>query len=97
MSCMSEPTPPDSRSFIPGALASASLRFFVVFWNSFASTATALNADLLIRLTPVEVTTTSSSSVVDGFITMFNRFLSPSTSCTFLSAVSNPMAETINV
>lgn len=61
MSCMSDPTPPDSRSFIPGALVSASLRFLVVFCNSFVSTATALNADRLTRLTPVDTTVTSSS------------------------------------
>ena len=48
---MSDPTPPDSRSFMPGALASASLRFLVVFCNSFVSTATALNAERLSRLT----------------------------------------------
>lgn len=61
MSCMSDPTPPDSRSFIPGALVNASLRFLVVFCNSFVSTATALNADRLTRLTPVDTTVTSSS------------------------------------
>ena len=97
MSCMSEPIPPVSRSLTPGTVVSTSARFLFSPAIPFKSTATALNADLLIRLTPVEVITTSSSSVVDGFITMFNLFLSPSVRCTFLSTVSNPTADTINV
>ena len=68
---MSDPTPPDSRSFMPGALASASLRFLVVFCNSFVSTATALNAERLRRLTPVDTTVTSSNCWVSGLIVMF--------------------------
>ena len=67
ISCMSEPTPPDSLSFIPGALARASLRLLVLFFISFVSTATALNAERFRRLTPFDTTTTSSSSVTDGF------------------------------
>lgn len=87
MSCMSDPTPPDSRSFIPGALVSASLRFLVVFCNSFVSTATALNADRLTRLTPVDTTVTSSSCRVSGVIVTFCLTLCPLTSVTGFSTV----------
>lgn len=66
ITCMSEPTPPDSRSFMPGTLASASLRFLVVFCNSLVSTATALKAERLTRLTPVDTTVTSSSCCTSG-------------------------------
>jgi len=85
INCMSEPTPPDSRSFMPGALVKASLRFFVVFWSSFVSTATALNADLFTRLTPVETIVTSSSCCVSGAMVMFSFIRSSLTSFTFFS------------
>lgn len=97
ISCMSEPTPPDSRSFIPGSFWSASLRFWVEFCSSFVSTATALKAERLTRPTPLETTTTSSSSVTEGFSTMFCRLRPSARISTSFSAVSKPMAETINV
>ena len=61
ISDMSEPTPPDSLNFSPGAFESASLRFFVVFCISLVSTAIVLNADFFTLLTPPATTTTSSS------------------------------------
>ena len=87
INCISEPTPPDSRSFMPGALVKASLRFFVVFWSSFVSTATALNADRLMRLTPVDTTVTSSSCWVSGVIVIFCFTLCPLSSVTAFSTV----------
>ena len=61
INCMSEPTPPASLSFMPGAFAKASLRLLVVFCISRVSTATALKAERFSRLTPLDTTTTSSS------------------------------------
>ena len=60
---MSEPTPPDSLNFSPGAFESASLRFFVVFCISRVSTAMVLKADFFTLPTPPATTTTSLSFV----------------------------------
>ena len=87
ISCMSDPTPPDSRSFIPGAFPSASLRFLVEFCSSFVSTAMALNAERFRRLTPLETTTTSSSSSACGVMVIFCFTRCPSISLTCFSTV----------
>ena len=87
INCMSEPTPPDSRNFMPGALARASLRLLVLFFNSFVSTATALNADRFTRLTPVETTVTSSNICSLGTRVIFIFIRSPLFSETFFSTV----------
>ena len=87
VSCMSEPTPPDSRTFIPGAFASASLRLLLEFCSSFVSSATALNAERFKRLIPFETTTTSSSSVDCGVMVIFCLVLSPPVSFTGFSTV----------
>ena len=61
---MSEPTPPLSRSFSPGALARASPSVFVVLSMSRVSTATALYAEFFTRLTPLDTTVTSARWIV---------------------------------
>ena len=88
MSWVSEPTPPASRSFIPGSLDKASLKFFVEFCNSSVSTATALKAERFTRPTPLDTTTTSSNSVTDEANTTFIFTLSPRKSFTGFSIVS---------
>lgn len=70
MRFMSEPTPPDSRSFSPGVLARASLSVLVVLSMSRVSTATALYAEFLTLLTPADTTETSSSCMASSFIRM---------------------------
>ena len=87
ISCMSEPTPPDSRSFMPGALASASLRLLVEFCSSLVSTAMALKAERFRRLMPLETTTTSSSSSTCGVMVIFCFTRWPSISLTCFSTV----------
>ena len=97
ISCMSEPTPPDSRSFIPGSFCNASLKFLVEFCSSRVSTATALKAERLMRPTPLETTTTSSSSVTEGFRMIFCLLRPSARISTSFSTVSNPIAETVSV
>ena len=96
-SCISEPTPPDSRTFIPGAFAKASLRLRLEFSKPFVSSATALKAERFRRLIPLETMTTSSSSSVLGRMVMFCLMRSPLVRVTCFSTVSYPMADTTSV
>jgi hypothetical protein len=93
----SELTPPDSRTFIPGAFASASLKLLLEFCSSFVSSATALNAERFKRLIPFETTTTSSSSVDCGVMVIFCLVLSPPVSFTGFSTVLIKMNASISI
>ena len=85
---MSEPTPPDSRIFIPGSLVRASLRFRVVFLRSLVSTATALKAERLIFPTPPAAVTTDPSSDSDcGCTATLVSSVSPGLTVTLYSSV----------
>ena len=61
---------------MPGVLANASLRLLVEFSNSFASSATALKAERFTRLTPLDTTSTPSSSIAAGRSRRFISFSS---------------------
>ena len=55
-----------THGFTPGTLVSAPAKVCVLLCNFFASTATALKADLFTRPTPEVVTTTSPNSFTFG-------------------------------
>ena len=95
--CMSEPTPPDSLTRIPGSFCRASLRFLVVFCSSFVSIATTLYAERFTLVSPVEATVSSSRFVTDGLRMTTSFCFSPFFICIVFSFVSKPMADTTSV
>lgn len=97
MSCMSEPIPPVSRSLTPGTVVSTSARFLFSPAMLFKSTATALNADLLMRPTWLASTFTSASSISFWCILTFNFWRSPAWRVTVRSTVAYPIALNTNV
>ena len=97
ISCISEPTPPVSRSFMPGSLVRASPRFLAEFCNPLVSTATALKAERFTLPIELPVTTEPSRRVMDGFNLMSCFIVSPEDMVTLFSYVSKPMADTASV
>ena len=92
MSCMSEPTPPVSRSLTPGTAVRASARFLFSPAMPLRSSATALKAERLTRATWLASTFTSASSMSRGRILTLIFLRSPAVRVTVCSTVSYPMA-----
>ncbi len=75
VTAISDPTPPLSLIFIPGALFRASLNVLVVFTRSRVFIAVALNAEFLILFNGLATTITSASCVAGCSLTfIFDRW-----------------------